>query len=138
MANQDGHDDVSAPEYNAQGMGPQVEEPEPPSAATHGCPISEKETQHLPIEQPVQPRLETDLQQEEKANQGNPPAPTAPETPQNALKHSLQQTSVQVPPPPYPRRNGAGRNSKNWPVSGRHGGDAKNTPKNSVPETNNP
>jgi hypothetical protein len=98
MANQDSHYDVSAPEYNAQGMGPPVEEPEPPSA-THGRPIPEKEAPRLLVKQPVQPRWKSDLQQAEKANRGNPPSETAPKAPQNALKQSVRQTSVQEPPP---------------------------------------
>jgi len=118
MANQDSHYDVSAPEYNAQGMGPPVEEPEPPSAASHGRPIPEKEAPRLLVKQPVQSRWKSDLQQAEKANRGNPPCPKAPE---NALEHSVQQTSVQVPPPTRDRRLGTGCESKNWPVSGRNG-----------------
>jgi len=87
MANQDSHYDVSAPEYNAQGMGPPVEEPEPPSAASHGRPIPEKEAPRLLVKQPVQSRWKSDLQQAEKANRGNPPCPEAP---QNALKHCVR------------------------------------------------
>jgi len=62
----------------------------------HGCPIPEKKALHLSVKPPVQRRWETDLQQAEKANRVNPPCPEAP---QNAVKHSLQQTSVQEPPP---------------------------------------
>jgi hypothetical protein len=86
----------SASECNGQGAGPSVGTPQQPLTATHGRPISEKEVPHLPAKQPVQRRWETDLQQAERANRGNPPCPEAP---QNALKHSVQQTSVQEPPP---------------------------------------
>ena len=85
-------------------LGPSPVAPEQPRAAAHGCPIPEKEALPLSVKPPVQPRWDTDLQQAEKANRGNPPSPigpkAGPEAPQNALKHSVQQTSVQVPPPP--------------------------------------
>jgi hypothetical protein len=87
---------VFATECNGQGMGPSALTPEQPPAATHGPPFPKKEALHLPIEQPVQPRWDTDLQQAEKANRGDPPCPEAS---QNALKHSVQQASVQEPPP---------------------------------------
>jgi hypothetical protein len=86
----------SASECNGLPVGPSVGTPQQPLTATHGRPISEKEVPHLPAKQPVQRRWETDLQQAERANRGNPPCPEAP---QNALKHSVQQTSVQEPPP---------------------------------------
>lgn len=44
---------TSATECNGQGMGPTAIAPEQPPAATHGCPIPEKETPPSAPEQPV-------------------------------------------------------------------------------------
>lgn len=92
----DDHSSRSATDCNGHGAGPSVVAPEQPPAAAHGCPTPEKEVPHLPVREPVQRRWETDLQLAEKANRGNPPCPEAP---QNAVKHSVQQKSMQEPPP---------------------------------------
>jgi hypothetical protein len=96
MAKENDQWDASATDCNEPGMGSSAIPPEQPPAATHGPSIPQKEALRLPVEQPVQPRRDTDLQQAEKANRGDPPCPDAP---QNALKHSVQQTSVREPPP---------------------------------------
>jgi hypothetical protein len=55
----------------------------------------------MAVKQLVPRRWETTLRLVEKANRSNPPSATAdPEAPRNALKPSVQQTSVQVPSPP--------------------------------------
>jgi hypothetical protein len=66
---------VFATECNGQGAGPSALTPEQPPAATHGPPFPKKEALHLPIEQPIQPRRDTDLQQAEKANRVTLPVP---------------------------------------------------------------
>jgi len=48
--NRDDPEDVSARECNGQGVGPSVEEPEQPPAATHGRPTPEKEAPKPPLE----------------------------------------------------------------------------------------
>jgi hypothetical protein len=92
-ANRDGPEGASATGCNDQGRGPSAIAPEQP-----GFPVPQKEAPTGPVKEPIQPCWETDLQQAEEANRGNPPK-TAPATPQNTLKHSVQQTSVQEPPP---------------------------------------
>jgi hypothetical protein len=96
--NRDGQRGASTTERNGQEMGPSAITPEQRGAATHGRPIPKKEAPIGRVNEPIQPRWETDLQQAEKANRSNPPK-TAPAAPQDAPQHSVQQTSVQEPPP---------------------------------------
>jgi hypothetical protein len=89
-ANQNNQNGASATGCNDQGMGPSVVAPAQPRAAGDGRPSPEKEARHLPAEQPVQPSWEIGFPTASK---------TAPEAPQNAMKHSVQRARVQEPPP---------------------------------------
>jgi hypothetical protein len=83
-------EDVSDSECNDQGMGPSAIAPEQPRAVALGPPIPKKEAPPSQAKEPAPPSRTVSRERT---------APTAPEATQSALKHSVQQTSLQEPPP---------------------------------------